>query len=185
MYHILKVVVQKRSTCRGKSSKQLRTFFRNGAGRRSKTSCGVGLSAGVLTNLFQSDHDKPYNEVELEEKYVNRGELDWKERLELMWRSDRYDRLSPELEFCKTVGTVAFFTGMVFGAFRESRTVFMKFMASNKQTIFKHPREAQAILQEQVTYHMLRRYSMGRENRNTSFRLCHHLSDSTHHSKFN
>ena len=49
-----------------------------------------------------------------------------------MWRRDRYNRLSPELEFCISVSTVAFFTGLVIGAFKESRHVYMKFVAANK-----------------------------------------------------
>ena len=49
-----------------------------------------------------------------------------------MWRRDQYQRLSPELEFCTTTGTVAFVTGLVLGAFKESRNVLMNFMAANK-----------------------------------------------------
>ena len=70
--------------------------------------------------------------TKLQEKYVNREELDWKERLDLMWRRDRYQRLSPELEFCTNMGTVAVISGLVLGAFKESRHVYMKFIAANK-----------------------------------------------------
>lgn len=153
---MLKVMVQRKNFFRAKPLKQLSNFVTNGAGRRSKIFYGVGLSAGVLPSFNSDGHDQPYREDELNEKYVNRDELDWKERLDLMWRRDRYNRLSPELEFCTNVGSTAIFSGLIIGAFKESRHVYMKFVASNKQTMFKHPREAQAILQEQVTYYMLR-----------------------------
>jgi len=123
---------------------------------RNKTTLkiGTGLSAGIFS--FDSPHDRPYNEAELKEKYASRDELTWKERLNLMWRRDVYGRASPELETVQQAGTVALISGAVLGAFIDSRDVYMKFMAQNKQTMFKHPREAQAILQEQVTYHMMK-----------------------------
>ena len=63
---------------------------------------------------------------------MHRDELDWKERLDLMWRRDLYYRLSPELEFCSSTSTAAFVLGFFLGAYKESRTVYMKFMAANK-----------------------------------------------------
>ena len=125
---------------------------------RSKISCRKGLlCAGLFSSLLNSpDFDEPINEHELHDKYVNRDALDWKERLNLMWRRDQYHYFSPELEFCVQAGTAGCITGLILGAFKESRDVYMKFIASNKQTMFKHPREAQAIMQEQVTYHMMK-----------------------------
>ena len=75
---------------------------------------------------------QPYNKEELHDKYVNREELSWKERLDLMWRRDEHQRLSPELEFCTNAGYVAAATGLILGAFKESRQVYMNFMAQNK-----------------------------------------------------
>ena len=63
---------------------------------------------------------------------MNRDELDWKERLDLMWRRDLYHRLSPELEYVKQVSSAAAVSGFVLGAFLDSRDVYMKFMAQNK-----------------------------------------------------
>ena len=124
----------------------------------SKMPCRKGLlCAGLFSSLLNSpDFDEPINEDELHDKYVNRDALDWKERLNLMWRRDQYHTFSPELEFCSQAGIAGCITGLILGAFKESRHVYMKFIAANKQTMFKHPREAQAIMQEQVTYHMMK-----------------------------
>ena len=57
MYGMLKAVFQKKKNCRTKSLKHLSKFIAN-AIRRNKISYGVGLSAGVLTNLYNGDHDQ-------------------------------------------------------------------------------------------------------------------------------
>jgi len=112
--------------------------------------------SGGSSLFYDSYHDRPYKPDELRDKYENREELTWKEKIKLMWRRDNYGHLSPELEFVYGATKLSFFLGFVTGAYQDSREVFMKFMEQNKQTMFKHPREAQAILQEQVTYHMLK-----------------------------
>jgi len=111
---------------------------------------------GGSSLVADSYHDRPYKPDELREQYDSREELTWREKLKLMWRRDNYGNLSPELDFVYGATKVSFFFGFVSGAYQDSRDVFMKFMEQNKQTMFKHPREAQAIVQEQVTYHMLR-----------------------------
>ena len=68
----------------------------------------------------------------MHDQYVNRDALDWKERLDLMWRRDEYHNLSPELEFCAQAGIAGCITGLILGAFKESRDVYMKFIAANK-----------------------------------------------------
>lgn len=112
--------------------------------------------SGGSSFVIDSYHDRPYKPDELREQYDNREELTWKEKLKLMWRRDNYGNLSPELEFVYGATKISFILGFVTGAYQDSKEVFTKFMEQNKQTMFKHPREAQAILQEQVTYHMLK-----------------------------
>ena len=130
--------------------------FANQITLKKNAACGTIMSSGLFLGLGKSDHDEVFDADELKDKYVHRDELDWKERLDLMWRRDRYGKLSPELEFCYDTATAGLVAGAILGAFKESREVYMKFMAANKYTMFKHPREAQAIMQEQITYHMMK-----------------------------
>ena len=130
--------------------------FANQITLKNNAACGTIMSSGLFLGLGKSDHDEVFDADELKDKYVHRDELDWKERLDLMWRRDRYGKLSPELEFCYDTATAGLVAGAILGAFKESREVYMKFMAANKYTMFKHPREAQAIMQEQITYHMMK-----------------------------
>ena len=65
---------------------------------------GIGGGGGSLVfgiSFFGesgSSFDRLYDEDALKQAYCNRGELTWKERLDLMWRNDEFGNYSPELQ---------------------------------------------------------------------------------------
>ena len=44
-----------------------------------------------------ADYDVTFDDKKLSESYINRGDMTWKERLDLMFRTDEFENWSPEL----------------------------------------------------------------------------------------
>ena len=55
---------------------------------------GIGIFGAGETSGF----DRPYDPEELKRSYSDRESLNWKDRLDLMWRKDEFDNFSPELQ---------------------------------------------------------------------------------------
>jgi hypothetical protein len=66
----------------------------------SKRQFGGGFLLGGI-GIFGNDtsgFDRPYNPDELKRSYGDRESLNWKDRLDLMWRKDEFENFSPELQ---------------------------------------------------------------------------------------
>jgi len=83
-------------------------------------------------------------------KYADRSSLDWRERLSLMWRVEEYEEMSPELNLVYQSSMTATLVGGMAGAYHESKKMTQIFLEKNKHEMFRHPREAQASLQDRM-----------------------------------
>lgn len=108
--------------------------------------------------FLEPSHDKvaTADSETLRQMYRDREQLTARQRLDMMWRTDEYGNPSPELEGVVTVGILAGMTGAVMGSYKDSRGVLLRFKEDNRHTLFRHPREAQVILQELMLYHMMK-----------------------------
>ncbi len=121
---------------------------------------GEGISSEGDDNLDDEDREvrlsgksSPYDDPsnrspgELAQLYLNRDSLDWRQRLSLMWRSDPYNRISPELSSVVTMAMSTGLVGAIIGSIMDSRKEYARFIAEHKHEIFSTPFEAQSKLQ--------------------------------------
>ena len=52
---------------------------------------------GLFSSSKADDYDVVYNAQELDKHYQSREDLGWRERLDLMWRTDDFGNWSPEI----------------------------------------------------------------------------------------
>lgn len=78
------------------------------------------------------------------------NETGW-ERLYLMYSSDEFGNLSPELNAACQAGFTGLFVGACYGGIINSKTAYTNFMERNDATVFKSHMEAKKKLQDQVT----------------------------------
>lgn len=81
---------------------------------------------------------------------VVKNETGW-ERIQQIYRTDDFGRISSELNSIIEVACMSSFIGAVYGGFLTSRTTYMDFMKNNQATSFKNPFDAKKKLQDQVT----------------------------------
>ncbi len=86
----------------------------------------------------------------LHHAYMNRNELDWRQRLNLMWRWNETRDPSPEMKTICISTTAAIFYGFGLGAYVKSRETLQQFMEKNKHTMFASPFEAQRCLRDEL-----------------------------------
>ncbi|KDR16313.1 RPII140-upstream gene protein [Zootermopsis nevadensis] len=117
-----------------------------GAGKKPWYFCGM-LSLSWLTennDKVDSDTSQSFYRRNIE------NETGW-ERLRLMYSSDEFGNLSPELNAAIQSGIMGIFIGACYGGIINSKNAYTDFIERNEATVFKNHLEAKKKLQDQVT----------------------------------
>ena len=73
-----------------------------------------------------------YDALRVEEAYRVREDLDWRQRVNLMWRYDEHGSPSPELTIVTGGTTLSCMSGFLLGGYIDSKDVYYRFMRDNK-----------------------------------------------------
>ena len=90
-----------------------------------------------------------------EQYYSDRSGTTWRQRLSHMWTPNEMGDLSPEARFVYEGTLGSFVIAAIYGSYIESAKIYRIFLEQNKYTMFQHPREAQAALQDRVFLAMI------------------------------